>query len=380
MITGNTVVHFALSTFNQGNADLVLGDPGCPDCMLYPGPTCTNPLFECSPLFGHNHPHFTKYAIYEILAEPGASAAASGHKESFCLEDTICPGKPRLYDCYNQGLQVGCQDLYPPFALGCQYVDVTDLPRTLPAADQDELRPRPGRPTMTTTTTSDRSTCAKHRGPAHQDQTIRAAERIPLAHHHRTWRRRAGDARSVQGWRVGTHHGFGAKGPMDDRTLVDVEIPGRPGSAPRRTTAGSATAIHHPVYRTTAASWTRTVLWRRRIAASRRGDEGPGADGAQVTRDVSDGGRLDTPLPAKRLRIEVDSAPRPARAGRRPPMLDGEVPSQLGRGDGRRAQPWLVRIETQETAAGPPRLCASPIFASLTWRSPAWPRSWVVSS
>jgi hypothetical protein len=125
-LIGQTLVHFGLSTANEGTADLVLGDPGCPDCLEFPGPTCTNDLFECSPLAGHGHPHFTKYALYELVAAPGQPAAASGHKQSFCLADSIC-GNP-VYDCYYQGLSVGCQDLYPPYRLGCQYVAATDLP------------------------------------------------------------------------------------------------------------------------------------------------------------------------------------------------------------------------------------------------------------
>jgi hypothetical protein len=125
--TGRTLVHFTASTRNEGAADLVLGDPGCPeDCAAFPGPTCTNELFECSPLGGHGHPHFTQYALYEILPAPGATAVASGHKQSFCLEDSDCA--IRTYNCFNQGLTAGCKDVYPPFVLGCQYVDVTGLP------------------------------------------------------------------------------------------------------------------------------------------------------------------------------------------------------------------------------------------------------------
>lgn len=125
-VTDRTLVHFTLSTFNEGTADLVLGDPGCPDCLQFPGPTCTNELFECSPLAGHGHAHFSKYALYELLPSPDTTAVATGHKQGFCLEDTICENP--VYDCGYQGLSLGCKDVYPPIVLGCQYVDATGLP------------------------------------------------------------------------------------------------------------------------------------------------------------------------------------------------------------------------------------------------------------
>lgn len=123
--TGRDLLRFTLSTTNAGTADLVLGDPGCPDCTLFPGPTCENPLYECSPVEGHGHGHFSQYALYEIIPAPGADAVVTGHKQGFCLEDTICG--TQTYTCEYQGLTVGCRDVYP-FILGCQYVDVTGIP------------------------------------------------------------------------------------------------------------------------------------------------------------------------------------------------------------------------------------------------------------
>jgi hypothetical protein len=123
-LTDRTLLRFTLGTENDGTGDLVLGNPGCPDCMLEPGPTCTNPLFECSPVEGHDHAHFSQYALYEVLPTRDASAVAVGHKQGFCLEDTC---EPQYYTCDYQGLTVGCQDVYP-WSIGCQYVDVTDLP------------------------------------------------------------------------------------------------------------------------------------------------------------------------------------------------------------------------------------------------------------
>jgi hypothetical protein len=124
-LTDRTLLRFTLATDNVGGADLVLGDPGCPDCTLYPGPTCTNPLYECSPVMGHGHGHFSQYALYEVLPTRTGTPVAVGRKQGFCLEDTLCD--VRTYNCDYQGLAVGCQDVYFWF-LGCQYVDMTDLP------------------------------------------------------------------------------------------------------------------------------------------------------------------------------------------------------------------------------------------------------------
>src|SRR5689334_19419418 len=41
---GRRLVSFSLRTLNIGTTDLVLGNPGCPNCSLNPGATCTNPL------------------------------------------------------------------------------------------------------------------------------------------------------------------------------------------------------------------------------------------------------------------------------------------------------------------------------------------------
>ena len=44
---GRRLVSFSLSTRHIGADDLILGNPGCPNCGLDPGATCTNPLFVC---------------------------------------------------------------------------------------------------------------------------------------------------------------------------------------------------------------------------------------------------------------------------------------------------------------------------------------------
>jgi hypothetical protein len=123
--TGRTLIRFTLATSNVGTADVILGDPGCPPCFGEPPPTCANPLFECSVAEGHHHAHFSRYALYELIPREGAPAAATGHKQGFCIEDTLC--LPRRYDCDFQGLSVGCTDAYFN-PLGCQYVDATGVP------------------------------------------------------------------------------------------------------------------------------------------------------------------------------------------------------------------------------------------------------------
>jgi hypothetical protein len=126
--TGRVLLRFGVRALNVGNTALQMGDPGCPDCETNPGAICTNPLFECSPADGHNHPHFANFGRYELL-DPAGNVVARGGKRSFCMLDTLCPGGgTRVYtDCDFQGISPGCYDEYAP-TLGCQYVDVTDVP------------------------------------------------------------------------------------------------------------------------------------------------------------------------------------------------------------------------------------------------------------
>ena len=122
---GVDLLRFTARTRNASSADMVLGDPLCPSpCSDHPLEVCANPDFLCSPAAGHNHPHYTNYARYELL-DATNQAVVVGHKQGYCLRDSICDA-PK-YTCTNQGITAGCADEYGA-GLGCQYVDITATP------------------------------------------------------------------------------------------------------------------------------------------------------------------------------------------------------------------------------------------------------------
>lgn len=115
-------------TPNEGEADMYLG--GTPPTGVSSGPYV---WAAC-----HMHHHFNTYANYELLGGDGA-LAATGHKQAFCLEDfyqypcggtgePACryPDPAHQYDCGNQGIEMGWQDVYA-HNLPCQWIDVTDV-------------------------------------------------------------------------------------------------------------------------------------------------------------------------------------------------------------------------------------------------------------
>ncbi|HEY2774366.1 MAG TPA: lysyl oxidase family protein [Candidatus Binatia bacterium] len=114
------LVDFSLLTRNIGPDDLILGNPGCPNCTLNPGAPCINPLFVCGT--AHGHAHFDSFAKTEILDSTG-TVVATGHKYGFCLLDLECTDPH--YSCSYQGITSGCADVYSA-GLPCQYVDITD--------------------------------------------------------------------------------------------------------------------------------------------------------------------------------------------------------------------------------------------------------------
>ncbi len=121
------ILRFAGTTNNLGPADVVVGDPGCPDCDTNPLALCVNPNFICAPADGHGHGHYQNFASYELLDETGQYVVAQGHKQGFCLRDTSCSFGSAKYDCDFQGLTAGCSDVYGR-TLGCQYIEITGVP------------------------------------------------------------------------------------------------------------------------------------------------------------------------------------------------------------------------------------------------------------
>jgi len=149
--TGRTLLRFGTKVMNLGPDDLVIGDPGCPDCTTNPGAACQDPRFVCSAALGL--PHFRSAARFELLDPSGATVVVGG-KRGYCFNDDECTdGKSPVYtDCSSgQGLSVGCSDDYESF-LYCQYLDVTDVPNAMTRAfqlrvtiDTADLLPDPNR-------------------------------------------------------------------------------------------------------------------------------------------------------------------------------------------------------------------------------------------
>jgi hypothetical protein len=108
------LLRFNTQTRNIGAADLVIGSP------------INNPLFEFDPC--HGHYHFAGFAEYRLLNVCGQVAISA--KRGFCIADNgrfdpsadLSP----VYNCSNQGLQVGWFDLYTTNT-PCQWIDITGL-------------------------------------------------------------------------------------------------------------------------------------------------------------------------------------------------------------------------------------------------------------
>jgi len=149
--TGRTLLRFGTKVMNLGPDDLVIGDPGCPDCQTNPGAVCQDPRFVCSTALGL--PHFQSAARFELLDPSGATVVVGG-KRGYCFNDDECAGgkSPFYTNCdTNQGLSVDCIDDYESF-LYCQYLDVTDVPNATTRAcrlrvtiDTADLLPDPNR-------------------------------------------------------------------------------------------------------------------------------------------------------------------------------------------------------------------------------------------
>ena len=126
-----TIMRFTVGTPNIGASDLVMGIPANhPELFQYS---------EC-----HDHYHFDEFARYEL--RDGNGVAARGHKQAFCMLDTISWAWPPVlpqFDCANQGISRGFTDVYES-DLPCQWIDVTEVPPGDYTLHISLNNPRPG--------------------------------------------------------------------------------------------------------------------------------------------------------------------------------------------------------------------------------------------
>jgi hypothetical protein len=113
------VLRFDGDIENLGSADLAIGNP------------VNNPLFsfdEC-----HQHYHLENIMLYELLdssGEPvtGDTGVVVSRKQGFCIEgmEKVAGDAPSAYNCSNQGLVPGWEDIYGA-SLDCQWLDITGV-------------------------------------------------------------------------------------------------------------------------------------------------------------------------------------------------------------------------------------------------------------
>lgn len=113
------LLRFDTGIANVGTSALTIGNPADNACFVWS---------QC-----HEHYHFKGVAEYTLYQMDGTTVAAVGHKQGFCMEDVVpapfdpgpTPANP--FDCTNQGLDIGWEDVYPN-DLDCQWVDITGVP------------------------------------------------------------------------------------------------------------------------------------------------------------------------------------------------------------------------------------------------------------
>ena len=113
------ILRFDTVIINAGDGDLIVGDRSDPN----------NPYadwFVFSPC--HGHYHIRDFSSYQLL-HLDRTAAAQGHKQAFCFEDSLKYGdeKSHGYDCTYQGITSGWGDWYYK-QLGGQWIDITGVP------------------------------------------------------------------------------------------------------------------------------------------------------------------------------------------------------------------------------------------------------------
>ena len=114
------LLRFSTFIVNFGALDAIVGSPA------NPLPPLLASDFEYSPC--HGHYHFEGWGDY-TLEDPAGQIVAFGHKQAFCLRDSLNyygfdPG--RAYDCDYQGISSGWGDAYPA-GLDGQWIDITGL-------------------------------------------------------------------------------------------------------------------------------------------------------------------------------------------------------------------------------------------------------------
>ncbi len=100
------------------------------DLDFYVGPEPENEIdvstqWEWDPC--HDHWHYESYAEY-VLFDENNNKLPIGFKNGFCVMDLDCSigGGDSKYHCENQGISVGCGDIYDA-ELDCQWIDITDI-------------------------------------------------------------------------------------------------------------------------------------------------------------------------------------------------------------------------------------------------------------
>jgi hypothetical protein len=108
------ILKFDTVAGNIGNLDFWVGVP-----------SADNPAFTWSP--AHGHYHVAGFAEYRL--ENAGGTVVTGHKQAFCLMDSLQivgdAGEAKYY-CDNQGISAGWSDVYGRY-LDCQWIDITNL-------------------------------------------------------------------------------------------------------------------------------------------------------------------------------------------------------------------------------------------------------------
>ncbi len=107
------LLRFTTVAANLGEGDLAFGPPHLDPRFVYS--TC------------HGHFHMVGFAEYQLIGPGGVML--TGHKQAFCLADSLRldPQRPSHgYHCGNQGISAGWADSYPR-ELPCQWIDVTGV-------------------------------------------------------------------------------------------------------------------------------------------------------------------------------------------------------------------------------------------------------------